>query len=148
MQQMSFNEKFWTAFRKLPESKIPLHSKAKYNERNFLDLGYKNGIAYYYTISKQKKQWTVGLYINFADKSKTEKTFESLKIYENKIQTAFGSGELEWTKDRSDRCKILHTKKMDKLGDDENSWKQIQLEMIETLVRFEKSVAPFIAKLP
>lgn len=148
MIEKGFNEEFWTALRNLPESKISLHSKAKYNDRNYLDLGYKKGIGYYYTISRQKRQWTVGLYIGFADKSKIKKTFDSLKRYEAEIQSAFVLGELEWTKDNKDRCKILFTKHINDWDEIKNGWKQVQVEMIKTMICFEKSTSTFISKLP
>jgi hypothetical protein len=76
MQKAVLFRKFWSNLLELPESKIPIHARAKPSDRSYLSLRYNNYLAYYYAIKRGEGR--ADIYINHPDPSKNEQIFNSL----------------------------------------------------------------------
>lgn len=144
---MSRNElykRFWKSFIELPESKIPIHSKIKPTDRGSIGLGFDDHLAFYYVLKGTQSH--VALYINHANKNKNKQIFSSLLNHRIKIEDSFGT-PFVWQKleDKSP-CRIRYEMEIGDLTVNEHKWNEIQVKMIDAMVRFQKELLPYIEK--
>ncbi|MFQ6061055.1 MAG: DUF4268 domain-containing protein [Thermoplasmata archaeon] len=102
------------------------------------------GLAYNYVITKNRGR--VELYIDKGDKDTNKAMFDELKSKKEQIESEFG-GPLDWQRldDRraSRICKDFHYAGLA----DESKWGKLQDDMIDAMIKLEKSMRRHISRL-
>ncbi len=102
------------------------------------------GLGLNYVVLQHESR--VELYISRGPTEENKAIFDALAAEKESIETAFGD-RLEWERlDEKDACRI---KKDITLGGyrDQDRWPSIQDTMIDAMIRLDKALAPYIAKL-
>jgi len=141
-------KKFWTGVLEKSQTKTNLHSNISPTHHHWIGTGAgKAGLAYNYVIRKDEAQ--IELYI---DKGKDSEEM-NLKIFnylnENKIiiEEQFGDS-LIWESLFGKRaCRISKVLKIGGYRTNENEWDYIFEEMVNTMVKFEKAMKPYVEKI-
>lgn len=141
-------DKFWTQLLNLIKQKTKLHANISPTQHNWIGTSAgKQGIGYNYSIRKNEAQ--VELYID-RGKEKTEENkeiFDQLFKHKEAIEKAFG-GSIEWESLEGKRaCRLCEKISVGGYRDDEDKWPLIHETMIDSMIRFEKALKPFISKL-
>ena len=103
------------------------------------------GLGFYYALFKHGSR--VELYIDRNDAAINKRIFDDLASHKGEIEAAFGE-PLSWQRLESKRgCRIAYEMTLGGYKDDEAKWQTIQTAMIDAMVRLEKALSPFIAKL-
>lgn len=139
--------KFWKLLLEKSRSRTHLHSNISPNIWSWIGAGAgKRGLGYNYVITY--KYGAAELYIDRGKDTKKEnkKIFDELFSHKKEIEASFGD-KLEW--ERLDNRRAARIRKIFRYAglDDEDKWNQLQNEMIDAMIRFEKSFAPYIKKL-
>lgn len=138
--------RFWESLLALGEGKTALHSKMSPSERGYIGarIGI-NGLGFWYNALQHTSR--VELYINRPNALDNEQLFDELVSHKEEIETGFGE-PLTWQRlDGKHSCRIAHDITVGGYRDDEANWKAIHSAMIDAMVRLEKALSPFIAKL-
>ncbi len=141
-------ERFWTQLLNLAKQKTKLHGNISPTQHNWLGTSAgKQGIGYNYSIRKNEGQ--VELYID-RGKEKGEENKEIFEqIFENKedIENIFGDA-LDWERLEGKRaCRISKRISVGGYRDEEEKWPRVHESMVDSMIRLEKSLKPYIAKL-
>jgi len=145
MQRAEFFRRFWSHLLELPESKIPIHLRAKPSNRSYMSLGYNSYLAFYYAVKRGEGR--ADIYINYPNPSKNEQIFNALFSHKEEIEGLFNA-KLNWQllKDKTP-CRIGYEIEIGDFENNEATCKAIQIKMIDAMIRLEKSLSPFISKL-
>ena len=82
------------------------------------------------------------------DAAENQSVFDSLHDHKDEIENAYG-GDLSWEPLEGKRgCRIAQRLTLGGYRDDENNWAQVQGTMIDSMIRLEQALRPFISKLP
>lgn len=138
---------FWTRLLDLAKAKTKLHAGISPGQDNWIGTGAgKSGLAYNYVIRQHDAH--VELYIDRGKDSEkeNERIFDALAGSKEAIEKDFGSA-LEWQRLEGKRaCRIRY--QIDVGGyRDEAKWTEIHEAMIDGMIRLEKALRPFVAKL-
>ena len=141
-------ERFWTQLLNLAKQKTKLHTNISPTQHNWLGTSAgKQGIGYNYSIRKNEGQ--VELYID-RGKEKGEENKEIFEqIFKNKedIENIFGEA-LDWERLEGKRaCRISKRISVGGYRDEEEKWPRVHEAMVDSMIRLEKSLKPYIAKL-
>ncbi len=140
-------EKFWADLLEHSKTKTKLHSTISPSKHNAIGTGSGTyGLSYNYVVRKDSAD--VELYI---DKGKdceelNKNIFNQLYEHKDDIESKFGE-PLEWQKLEGKRaCRI---RKQIKIGGyrDEEKWSEIHEAMVDSMIRLEDSMKPYIRKL-
>jgi hypothetical protein len=141
------NLKFWEELLKKAQSKTDLHSNVSPSKYNWITAGAgKSGMGWAYAFTRDKA-W-VELYIDRGPdkKQETDAIFEKLLAEKENIERQFGE-PLIWDKTERHRiCRIKSLFKIDGMKDME-SWGQIQDDLVDRMVRLEKSLKIPLSKI-
>ncbi len=121
------------------EVKKPNNQEGVLAERDRINTRFKN-----------KKFWKCAeLYINHPNnKSKNKQIFNALFSHKDEINAAFDA-PLVWNPlDNKVPCRIGYEMEIGDYENDEANWQTIQTSMIDAMMRLEKTLSSFIAKLP
>jgi hypothetical protein len=139
---------FWSKLLETVKNKTKLHAGISPNHYSWIGTGAgKSGLSYNYVIGKHETK--VELYI---DKGKdteddNKSIFEELKKHKSEIEKDFGDS-LSWERlDQKRACRIAKHYKKGGYRDDESKWQNIIDEMIEGMIKLEKSLDKHIKKL-
>ncbi|MBA7605810.1 hypothetical protein ES703_12945 [subsurface metagenome] len=106
----------------------------------------RRGLNYNYVITY--KYGAIELYIDRGKESKEEnkRIFDELHSHKKEIEEVFGE-ELEWQRlDDSRASRIRKTYIYARL-DDKNKWDKLQDDMVDEMIRLEKSLKKYINRL-
>lgn len=139
--------KFWKELLERAKEKTRLHSHISHGHFSWIGTGAgKSGLGFNYTITKHDGK--AELYIDRGKDSDEENKaiFDELFSHKKEIEKEFG-GPLYW--ERLDTKKASRVSKRIDLGGyrDDEKWPEIQDALIDTMIRLERSLRPFIAKL-
>jgi hypothetical protein len=91
---------------------------------------------------------TAELYIDRGDAEENQSVFDSLHEHKDEIETAYG-GDLSWEPLQGKRgCRIAQRLTSGGYRDDDHKWADVQDAMIDSMIRLERALHPFISKLP
>ncbi len=138
--------RFWESLLTLGEGKSTLHAKMSPSERPYIGAtsGAK-GLTFYYVVSQHGSR--IELYIDRWDVEVNKRVFGDLESNKEEIEAAFGA-PLSWQGLAGKRaCRIAYEMTIGGYKDDEASWQPIQNAMVDAMVRLEKALSPYIAKL-
>jgi hypothetical protein len=136
---------FWTLLLETAKAKTDLHANVKAGTGAYVYTRLKKSLQFVYLVRKNDTQ--IEIYIASGNKTKNKEIYDSIHTHKEQIEREFG-GNLKWERlDDKDACRI--SKSLD-VGSYKNRdrWKEIQETMIDTMVRLENAVAPYIEKLP
>ena len=139
--------RFWTQLLERAREKTKLHANITPSQYNWIGTGAgKQGLGFNYAVRQHDAQ--VELYIDRGrDKAAENKAiFDQLKAHKDAVESSFGE-PLEWQRLEGRRaCRI---RKEIKAGGyrDEEKWPEVHEEMIDAMIRLEKALRPYIAKL-
>ena len=141
-------ERFWTQLLDYSKKKTKLHANISPTQHNWLGTSAgKQGIGYNYALRKNEAQ--VELYIDRGkDRGDENKViFEKLVNNKDDIENTFGE-PLEWERLEGKRaCRIRKRIKVGGYRDEEGKWHQIHEAMVDSMIRLERSLKPYISKL-
>ncbi len=145
MKKADLYEQFWNEFFNLHESKTAIHSNTKPTDRGSLYLGSNfKGLSFWYRI--KNTQIDVALYISRPDKIENKKIFNELQNHLTEIEKNFG-GKFVWEELPSKNdCRIYFATEVGELEYKRDKWKEIQIKMIDTMIRFQKCFSPYLVK--
>lgn len=141
-------EKFWTQLLDYSKQKTKLHSNISPTQHNWLGTSAgKQGLGFNYALRKNEAQ--VELYIDRGKERNEENKaiFEKLFSHKEEVEKVFGES-LDWERLEGKRaCRIRKRITSGGYRDDEEKWPQIHEAMVDTMIRLEKSLKPYISKL-
>lgn len=140
-------ERFWTGLLEYAKQKTKLHSTVSPGQYSWLGTGAgRQGLSFNYAIRQNEGQ--VELYIDRGKESgdTNKRIFDQLSSHKDEVEATFG-GALEWQ--RLDGRRACRVRKRITLGGyrDEDRWPSIYEQMVDAMVRLEKSLRLFIGKL-
>jgi hypothetical protein len=146
MMKTELYEQFWNEFFALSESQISIYSTAKPTHRGSVSLGTKNGLSFWSKIKGTDSH--TALYISQLNRFQNEQIFNNLHQHKNEIEESFGS-RLIWEKLQGKLpCRIYYRTQIGELKYKKGEWKEIQIEMINSMIRFQKTFSPYLDILP
>lgn len=138
--------RFWEQLLEAAKKKTPLHAAISPGIDNWLGTGAgKSGTRWTYVIRMEDAQ--VELYIDRGDGSEewNKSIFDKLYKHRHEVEQSFG-GELEWQRLEGKRaCRIRKVIEDGGLAN-EDRWPEIQGEMVDTMIRFEKFLRPYVER--
>jgi hypothetical protein len=137
--------KFWESLLALGEGRATLHAKMSPSEGSYIGTSAGvSGLNFFYVVGKHDSR--VEVYIDRGDVTVNKRIFDELHSHKDEIEAAFG-GPLLWQRLETKRaCRIAYEMTIGG-KDDEANWQAIQITMVDAMIRFEKALSPFIAKL-
>jgi len=146
-ERYTLRKKFWTELLEKAKQKTKLHTSISPSEYNWVGTGAgKQGLSYYYIIRQHETEVTLAIDRGKDMDEENLKIFEELKKSKDAIESSFGE-HLDWDYVPSRRsCRIKKIISVGGLRDDEK-WSKIQETMIDDMIRLEKTLKPYIAKL-
>lgn len=138
---------FWTQMLKKMTDKTDLFSGRAPPTSGWFGAGAgKEGVSYQMGIQKHAARINVWLYIDSKEVNKTR--FDELLKHREKIESEFG-GKLDWRRMDEHRSSSIEAQVSTQIGwDDEGEeLEKLQEDMIETLLRLEKTFKPYIQQL-
>ena len=135
--------RFWENLLDLANKKTDLHSRISPSKGSYI-AATSAGLMFCYAFGRNGAR--VELYINKGDKDKNKNIFDQIASSKEKIEQNFGSS-LHWQKlDNKDASRI--SAKVSSISvRDEEKWPQLQENMVETMIKFEKAIRPHITRL-
>ena len=138
---------FWTQLLEQSKNMTNLHSNISPSEHNWIGTSAgKRGLGLNYTITQNKS--TVELYIDRGRESEEENKFIFEELFKEKgnIENVFGKA-LEWQSLEGKRACRIKDVVDGGYRDEEEKWPEIHKNMIETMIRLNKALKPYIPKL-
>jgi hypothetical protein len=141
-------KKWWTMLLENAKNKTKLHNNVTPGIYNWIGASAgKRGLGYNYAVTKHGCQAELYIDCGKDSKEKNEAIFEDLAKNKDSIEKEFG-GPLSWEKLELKRaCRIVKRNNKGGYRDKEENWPEIQDELIDSMIRMEKSLKPFIKKL-
>ncbi|MBN2103501.1 DUF4268 domain-containing protein [bacterium] len=146
-ERYGIRKKFWTELLNKAKGKTKLHANISPGQYNWVGTSSgKRGLNYNYTVRQHSS--TVELYIDRGTDSDEENLDIYNKLLENKkeIESEFGADLLWESLENRRACRISKTINIGGYKDDDK-WENIQEEMIDTMIKFEKALKPYIKKI-
>ena len=140
-------KEFWTQLLEKARKKTKLHANVTPSIYSWVGAGGgRAGMGFNYAITYSSA--SVELYLDrgkdYPDLNKQR--FDELYQHKNKIEKAFG-GKLSWERLDTRRASRIAYRIRDKGLENKEKWEGLQDEMIDAMVRLEKSLKPLIRKL-
>jgi len=141
-------KEFWQMLIDVVKTKTKLHSNISPNVYSWIGTGAGiGGVTYNYVIGQHEGK--VELYIDKdkEDGKENKSIFDQLYTHKEEIEKTFG-GPLNWERLDGKRASRI-AKYIEKGGyrDDKEKWRGTIEEMIDTMIKFEKALPPFIEKI-
>jgi len=136
---------FWKSLLNKSKGKTNLHSNITPGVNAWISTGAgKTGLSYDYGITYKNGQ--IELYIDTGNYNANKKIFDELFKNKEYIEGEFGGG-LEWNRIENKRASRIR-KVYDYANlSDEEKWDKLQEDMIDGMIRLEKSLKKFIEKI-
>jgi len=140
-------DQFWSDLIAHINTKTPLHANLSPPKSPWFDADAgMTGLTYTYWIRKKDSQVQLWIVRGKGLGDINSKIYDALIKYREKIEENFGAN-LEWVNDKNrPTCKIV-TAFHDGGLRDKSKWPEIQSNMCDTMISFEKAFRPFINKI-
>lgn len=147
-ERYAVRRKFWEQLLARAEQKTGLHSSISPSEYHYISVtSGLRGLAYQYVL--RQDGGSVLLYIDrgAGQTEVNKKLFDTLNAARGEVEQAFG-GPLVWDRlDDKQACVVHYDMASGGWKDDPSKWPDIQDEMIDAMIRFEKALGPHIVKI-
>lgn len=139
--------RFWTRLLDVAKPLTELHSNISPGQYSWIGAGSgKRGLGFNYSVRQNGA--LIELYIDRGKDSEEEnkEIFDQLFEHKEEIEASFGEN-LQWLRLEAKRaCRIC--KNFEGIGyRDENKWDEVHRDMVDAMIRLEKSLRPFLNKL-
>jgi len=137
---------FWASLLKRSKDKTDLFLNVSPRDYHQMRTGAgRAGLSFRYVISRTRI--TVDFYIDVKDKAKNKALFESLFQQKSAIEETFDA-ELEWQRLDYDQASLIRkTVGYRQHYENKEKWAVLQEQMIETMIRLEHTLAPYILQM-
>jgi len=136
---------FWGQLLDKAKTKTKLHSKVSPGIENWVSAGAgKSGLGFNYVVRMDDAQ--VELYIDRGEAEWNKRVFNAFVQHKTEIEDLFG-GPLDWQllpDKRASRIRFMISEYGLK---DQEHWDELQEQLIESMIRLDKALRPFITKL-
>lgn len=140
-------KKFWTQLLAEAKKSTQIHANISPGANHWISASAgKRGLSYNYVILKHEA--SVELYIDGGKQADQENKaiFDRLEESKSTIDSEFG-GSIEWQRLPEKRaCRIKAIACKHGLAD-QDKWPEIHKAMVDTIIRFEKAIKPYIQRL-
>jgi len=138
-------KEFWTQLLSRSKGKTELFSKKSPGVEHYLSTGAgKRGITFGYIITTTNAR--VELYIDNGDGNWNKGAFDALAANKTKIEAVFGHSPV-WERLDDKRASAIRYPINQAGLRDKDKWPELQDNMIETMIKFEKAFQPFIREI-
>ncbi|MBW2334221.1 MAG: DUF4268 domain-containing protein [Deltaproteobacteria bacterium] len=135
--------RFWEGLLDLANKKTDLHSRISPSKGSYI-AATSARLMFCYAFGRNGAR--VELYIDKGDKDKNKNIFDQIASSKEEIEQNFG-GSLYWQRlDNKDASRISAAVCSASVRDEEE-WPQLQQNMVETMIKFEKALIPHIKRL-
>jgi hypothetical protein len=147
-ERYGIRKRWWTMLVNRSASKSKLHAHITPGEYGWIGTssGFR-GLNYNYVVLES--ECCVELYIDRGKDAEEEnkRIFDQLVAHQTEIETAFGA-PLSWERLEGRRaCRIRYTSAAGGWRSPEEDWPTVQDDIIEAMIRLERALKPYIAKL-
>lgn len=146
-ERYGLREQFWSQLLAYSRTQTKLFSTISPTRRNWISTGAGlSGLGFNYAITQQEAY--IELYIDRGKDSDDEnlQIFQQIREHRHEIESQFG-GPLDWQELENKRaCRIRKTISGG-YRDPESNWPDIHRRMVDTMVRLENALTPYIKKL-
>lgn len=138
--------RFWQNLLKIAEGKSDLTVRMSPSERGYIGAasGVK-GLTYYYVSSANNSR--VELYIDRQDAAINKEIFDRIYGHKEEIENFIGKPLLWQRLDNKRASRIQYEIARGGYKDEEANWEELHLEMIDSMIKLEKSLTPFLQNL-
>ena len=138
--------RFWQGLLEVAKRKTRLHSNISPTEYHWISTGAGiGGVSYNYVI--RQHAGTVEVFFGRKDAAANKRMFDDLYSHKVEIEQTFGEG-LSWERlDGKLGSKVAHYVDVGGYQDSEQTWALAQNAMVDAMIRLERSVKPFLARL-
>jgi len=136
---------FWKGLLDQAKTLAPNFSKISPSKENWISVGAgKSGLSFAYVIRMTDAQ--IELYIDQGDAKINKQLFDTIYAHKERIEQAFGDS-LEWQRlDEKRGSRVRYV--IDGSGLlDRGKWPELQKQMIDTMIEFQKAFRPEIRRL-
>lgn len=141
-------KRWWTTLLERAAKATKLH--AHINPKESSAIGVSAGIrGLYFDYTVTQEECSVELYIDRGKDSEQENVLIFDRLYEHReaIEQAFG-GSLDWQRLEGKRaCRINYVRRGGGYRSPEDQWPEIQDSIIQSMVKLEKALSPFLKQL-
>lgn len=136
---------FWEQLLSKMKGQTELFSKKSPGVESWMSTGAgKSGIIYNFNINQSDAR--IELYIDNYDKNWNKNVFDQLINYKNEIESIFGHS-LSWERLNENRASVVRYH-IPNIGlRDEPLWSELQNQMIESMIKFEKAFQASIKRI-
>lgn len=140
-------ERFWTTLLARARSVTQLHASISPGQYSWIGTSAgRRGINFNYSVRQHDA--TVELYIDRGNQEENKAIFDRLFVDRTAIEATFGD-ELAWERLEARRaCRIKASIPSGGYRDSEEQWPVTQDAMIQTMIRLEHALRPYIDQLP
>lgn len=146
-ERYNIRERFWSQLLEYSRTQTKLHATISPSRHNYIGTGAgSSGLGYNYSITQHEAN--IELYIDKGKEMDEQNLhiFRQLLKHREEIEKKFGD-TLEWQELENKRaCRIRKTISGG-YRDPEPEWPEIHRRMVDTMIRLEKALAPYIKKL-
>ena len=138
--------KFWEGLVSIARERRTRHANIKPGTYHWLGASSGvRGLGFNYVIVQE--HGVAELYIDRGEAEENKRLFDALLANKEAIEKTFG-GSLQWERLETKRaCRIKHVVDRGGYRSPESEWPSIQADMVESMVRLEASLLPFIEDL-
>jgi hypothetical protein len=138
--------RFWQGLLEIAKRKTQLHSNISPTEYHWISTGAGiGGVSYNYVI--RQHGGTVEVFFGRKDGAANKQMFDELHSHKREIEQSFGE-ELSWERlDGKLGSKIAHHVEVGGYQDPEQTWTLAQNGMVDAMIKLERSIKPFLARL-
>ena len=141
----TLRRRFWTQLLDKARNVTPLHANIKASRDSWIQTtAGMRGLTYVYVIRMRDAR--IELYIDQGNSAANNIILHQLKKNQTEIEATFGDN-LIWLPYEDKRASKIEYPILDGGLQDQEAWPQIQAQMIDAMVRFEKALKPFIQTL-
>lgn len=145
-ERYEIRQKFWEGLISIARKFQTRHANIKPGAHGWIGASSGiRGLNFNYAILQDCGQ--VELYIDRGETTENKRIFESLKAYKDEIENTFGT-QLSWEPLDSKRaCRIKSMIERGGYRNPDTEWHEIQTEMVQAMIKLEKSLKPALDKL-
>lgn len=138
-------QRFWIGLLAVARDKTKLHSAVSPSTDNWIGTGAGlSGLGYNYVLTQHAAR--VELYIDRGDDAENQRVYNHFFADREEIEREFG-GPLDWQPLPARRASRINYPVVNQGYRDEDAWPQVQVALIDSMIRLEKALRPRIAQL-